>query len=101
MKANVVPAVASEVIQLPQNMHHILSYRQGAFYGQYRIFAEDFLSVPIRIPDYEEQVAIGRVFDAADREIELIHQDLEQEKQKKKALMQLLSTGIVRVTIDK
>lgn len=97
MKVNVVPAVVSEVIQIPRNMHHILSYRQGAFYGQYRIFAEDFLSVPIRMPGYEEQVAIGRVLNAADREIELLRQDLEQEKQKKKALMQLLLTGIVRV----
>ena len=33
----------------------------------------------------------------ADREIELLQQDIEQEKQKKKALMQLLLTGIVRV----
>jgi type I restriction enzyme S subunit len=97
MKANVVPAVVSEVIQMPRNMHHILSYRQGAFYGQYRIFAEDFLSVPIRMPGYEEQIAIGQVLNAADKEIELLRQSIEQEKQKKKALMQLLLTGIVRV----
>lgn len=97
MKANAVPVVVSEVIQMSKNMHHILSYRQGAFYGQYRIYAEDFLSVPIRMPNYEEQVAIGEVLNAADREMELLRQDLEQEKQKKKALMQLLLTGIVRV----
>lgn len=97
MKANVVPAVVSEVIQMPRNMHHILSYRQGAFYGQYRIFAEDFLSVSIRMPGYEEQIAIGQVLNAADKEIELLRKDIEQEKQKKKALMQLLLTGIVRV----
>ena len=84
-------------IQMSKNMHHILSYRQGAFYGQYRIYAEDFLSVPIRMPNYEEQVAIGEVLNAADREMELLRQDLEQEKQKKKALTQLLLTGIVRV----
>ena len=33
----------------------------------------------------------------ADKEIDLLHRELEQEKQKKKALMQLLLTGIVRV----
>lgn len=96
-KEKVVPVVISEIIQLPRNLHHILSYRQGAFYGQYRIFSEDFLSVPIKVPCYEEQLAIGVVLDAADREIDLLRQDLEQEKQKKKALMQLLLTGIVRV----
>ena len=80
-------------------MHHILSYRQGAFYGQYRIFAEDFLSVSIRMPGYEEQIAIGQVLNAADKEIELLRKDIEQEKQKEKALMQLLLTGIVRVNV--
>lgn len=45
----------------------------------------------------EEQKAIADTFIAADREIELLQQDIEQEKQKKKALMQLLLTGIVRV----
>lgn len=98
-KEKVVPAVISEIIQLPRNLHHILSYRQGAFYGQYRIFAEDFLSVPIKVPCYEEQLAIDAVLDAADKEIELLRQDVEQEKQKKKALMQLLLTGIVRVNV--
>ena len=45
----------------------------------------------------KEQAAIAEVLSAADREIELLQQDIEQEKQKKKALMQLLLTGIVRV----
>ena len=47
--------------------------------------------------DVEEQKAIADTFIAADREIDLLRQDIEQEKQKKKALMQLLLTGIVRV----
>ena len=45
----------------------------------------------------KEQAAIAEVLSAADHEIELLRQDIEQEKQKKKALMQLLLTGIVRV----
>ena len=49
------------------------------------------------LPDIEEQTAIAEVLSAADREIDLLRQDIEQEKQKKKALMQLLLTGIVRV----
>ena len=50
-------------------------------------------------PPIKEQDAIAEVLSAADREIDLLQQDIEQEKQKKKALMQLLLTGIVRVTI--
>lgn len=53
----------------------------------------------ILLPSLEEQTAIAEVLSAADREIELLRQDIEQEKQKKKALMQLLLTGIVRVKI--
>lgn len=48
-------------------------------------------------PPIEEQTAIAEVLSAADHEIDLLQQDIEQEKQKKKALMQLLLTGIVRV----
>ena len=52
------------------------------------------LTYPI---DSVEQNAIAHMLITADKEIELLRQDLEQEKQKKKALMQLLLTGIVRV----
>lgn len=54
----------------------------------------------ILVPPLNEQTAIVNVLSAADREIDLLRQDIEQEKQKKKALMQLLLTGIVRVTGD-
>lgn len=54
-------------------------------------------SIVVQIPEIEEQAAIAEVLSTADREIELLQQDIEQEKQKKKALMQLLLTGIVRV----
>lgn len=57
----------------------------------------DFFACSVPIPPYEEQVAISRILTKASKEIDLIRRDLEQEKQKKKALMQLLLTGIVRV----
>ena len=50
-------------------------------------------------PNIKEQAAIAEVLTAADREIDLLRQEIEQEKQKKKALMQLLLTGIVRVNV--
>lgn len=58
---------------------------------------EDFLKYEMLLPPYEEQVAIAEILAVADKEIDLRRQELEQEKQKKKALMQLLLTGIVRV----
>ncbi|NLI90728.1 MAG: hypothetical protein GX434_00590 [Peptococcaceae bacterium] len=50
----------------------------------------------INYPKTEEQIAIANILSAADKEIELLEQELEQWNQKKKALMQLLLTGIVR-----
>lgn len=57
-------------------------------------FVSNFLHIPL---DRAEQNALAKIFITADREIDLLRQDIEQEKQKKKALMQLLLTGIVRV----
>ena len=59
----------------------------------------DFGRLRIPYPPIKEQIAIAEVLTAADREIDLLRQEIEQEKQKKKALMQLLLTGIVRVNV--
>lgn len=58
------------------------------------VFISNSLFLPV---DYREQKALADVFVVADGEIDLLRQDFEQEKRKKKALMQLLLTGIVRV----
>lgn len=62
-----------------------------------QISYEDFGRIRIPYPPVDEQNAIATIFSTSDREIDLLQQDVEQEKQKKKALMQLLLTGIVRV----
>ena len=64
-----------------------------------QISYEDFGLLWIPYPPIEEQTAIAEVLSTADRELDLLRQDIEQEKQKKKALMQLLLTGIVRVNV--
>lgn len=71
----------------------------GARHDRISISDEDFFEMPIPLPIKDEQSAIAQVLSAADREISLLRQDIEQEKQKKKALMQLLLTGIVRVNV--
>ena len=64
--------------------------------GQKELSEKDFLNFSIKIPTIEEQQAIADILSQADKEIELLQKDLEEEKNKKKALMQLLLTGIVR-----
>ena len=68
-------------------------------HGLLNIAIDDFFNSKILLPPFEEQTAIADVLSTADREIDLLRQSIEAEKQKKKALMQLLLTGIVRVTV--
>ena len=73
-------------------------FSQGLVDDTRNLKYENFKKIKVCYPpDMKEQAAIAEVLSAADREIELLQQDIEQEKQKKKALMQLLLTGIVRV----
>ena len=73
-------------------------FSQGLVDDTRNLKYENFKKIKVCYPpDIKEQTAIAEVLSAADREIELLQQDIEQEKQKKKALMQLLLTGIVRV----
>ncbi|MBQ7112048.1 MAG: restriction endonuclease subunit S [Thermoguttaceae bacterium] len=65
--------------------------------GQKELSEKDFLGFVIEIPTLQEQQAIAEVLTCADREIAALQRDLELEKRKKKALMQLLLTGVVRV----
>lgn len=68
-------------------------------HGLLNIAIDDFFNSKILLPPFKEQNAIADVLSAADREIDLLRQNIEAEKQKKKALMQLLLTGIMRVTV--
>ena len=53
-------------------------------------------STDVKVPTLAEQEKIGDYFRNLDTLITLHQRKSEQEKQKKKALMQLLLTGIVR-----
>lgn len=55
--------------------------------------------VLIKLPSLSEQKAIVEILSTADHEIDLLQKSIEAEKQKKKALMQLLLTGKVSVRI--
>lgn len=64
-----------------------------------QISYDDFGQIKIPVPPIEEQREVAKVLSTADHEIDLLQKSIEAEKQKKKALMQLLLTGKVRVKI--
>ncbi len=63
------------------------------------IHNSDLENVVLLYPKYVEQETIGAYFSHLDHLITLHQRKLDEEKQKKKALMQLLLTGIVRVKV--
>ena len=70
IKPNNSPTFMSELIQRPHNIAEILKYRQGCLYGQYRIYAEDFLNVSVLVPTRTEQEKVSQFLDALDHRIE-------------------------------
>ena len=58
----------------------------------------DIANSKLLVPGLDEQKAIACRLATADKELDLIEQELESWQQKKKALMQLLLTGLVRVS---
>ena len=88
------------LFKTPEIIFLFYRFSQGLVDDTRNLKYENFKKIKVCYPpDTKEQTAIAEVLSAADREIGLLRQDIEQEKQKKKALMQLLLTGIVRVKV--
>ena len=96
---NVSSAFLSNYLMCWDFINAVRKYEEGTVYERMAVKPEDFLKFEVTLPSYEEQVAIAEVLLVADDEINLLRRNLEQEKRKKKALMQLLLTGIVRVNV--
>lgn len=70
------------------------TYLQG---GQGNLSGAIVKGLVVDIPTYDEQVSIGKTLAKLDALINLHQRELEEVQQKKKALMQLLLTGLIRV----
>lgn len=76
------------------SLYMITGARQGK-----SINKQDFLNHVFSIPSKKEQQKIAEVLSLADDEINLLKNELEELKLQKKALMQKLLTGEVRVKV--
>ena len=68
--------------------------------GHKRYYISEYQYLRLMIPKYNEQKAIAQILSTADKEIDLLNQELEQLKEQKKGLMQLLLTGKIRVSLQ-
>lgn len=71
------------------------TYAQGSSIREIRV--DKLRQIKIRYPSNNEQIAIAEVLSKADDELELLQKEIEEQKRKKRSLMQLLLTGLVRV----
>ena len=88
----------SYLFKLPEVVFLFYRFSQGLVDDTRNLKYENFKKINVTCPSQsKEQKAIAQVLETADQEMDLLRQDIEQEKKKKKALMQLLLTGIVRI----
>lgn len=99
-----INAVICNGICSEEMLYYIIEYNRGALEriaGKTAvpiISKDQFEKIKVTIPESRsEQDKITKVLSAADSEIQLLQNELEIWQQKKKALMQLLLAGLVRV----
>ena len=97
-KEDICAKYFSYLFKLPEVVFLFYRFSQGLVDDTRNLKYENFKKINVTYPSHsKEQRAIAQVLETADQEMDLLRQDIEQEKKKKKALMQLLLTGIVRV----
>ena len=94
----VAPAFIGYILRSSHVRRKIAILAQGA--TRYNLSKVQLLKISIALPSLEEQQKIATVLTNADREIELLEQQLADLQQEKKALMQVLLTGKVRVLVN-
>lgn len=94
-----LPFYAAYLCRSEQIRKTMYMLAQGA--TRFNLSKTEFLKSYIYIPsDIAEQKAIAEILSKADEEIELLNKKLEAFKQEKKALMQQLLTGKIRVKVN-
>lgn len=76
-----------------------MNSEQGASIVRRNLDLNSLLTTKVKIPSFEEQSKIGEVLNISDNELNLLKKELEELKLQKKALMQKLLTGEVRVKV--
>ncbi len=80
-------------------INKVRKYEEGTVFERMAVNPKDFLLFKIKLPSPPERQKIAKILSNADKEIELLNDELNKLKQQKKALMQKLLTGKVRVKL--
>ena len=93
IKATAAPSFIDELIHRPNVLHKVLQFRQGCLYGQYRIYADDFLSVSVWTPPKIEQQRISDFFATLDKRIAIQKKLIEHLKKYKRGAINNIFNG--------
>ena len=93
IKDTAAPSFIDELIHRPNVLHKVLQFRQGCLYGQYRIYADDFLSVSVLAPSKAEQQRISDFFATLDEKITLQKKLIENLKKYKRGAINNIFNG--------
>ena len=99
VKATVDPRWLNYILNSAQYKNLIQERAGGTSNSMKNISQKDFLGLPISPPLYEKQVIIGDTLSSIDNLIQKLEKEVDAWMQKKKLMMQLLLTGIVRVKL--
>lgn len=72
----------------------------GRAHGLLNVTTTDFFNIRINIPGFNEQEEISKILSVSNNEIQLLQNKLEQLKEQKKGLMQILLTGKKRLKVN-
>ncbi|QRG65964.1 restriction endonuclease subunit S [Brevibacillus choshinensis] len=88
----------ANILSSPSVKNRIKVLATGTSNSMKNISKENFLSLEIPFPKYEEQQELASILSTWDKAIELKEKLIEQKKEQKKGLMQKLLTGKVRLS---
>lgn len=94
------PLFTAYMFKLESIINIFRRYSQGLVKDTLNLKYSNFSKVKLKFPPLSEQKRIAEILSTVDREIELLKELVEELKEEKKGLMQLLLTGIVRVKGD-
>lgn len=90
----------SYILTSPRQIAIFSTKTQGTLVERMSVKIDTFLNTDIKVPStFSEQNAIANILTTADKEISLLEEKLEILREQKKALMQNLLTGKVRVKV--
>ena len=97
-KGGIDAEFAAYLFKFAPTVHLFLRYSQGLVSDTLSLKYPNFEQIRVRIPPLDEQKRIAAVLSCADKEVDLLRQELELLKEQKRGLMQKLLTGQIRVT---